>query len=58
MQELMFAGAASGCPTHTAPASLNHFRLTGSDVMHWQPKSRLQQLVDRLIKAMNQKGNP
>lgn len=58
MQELMFAGAASGCPKHSAPASLNHFRLTGSDVMHWQPKSRLQQLWERLVQVITQEGNP
>lgn len=54
MQALAIAGAASGCPKNT----MFNYKLTGADVMHWQPKSRLQQIVDRLIQAITQPGNP
>lgn len=33
-------------------------KLTGADVMSWKPKSRLQQLFDRLVKAATQAGRP
>ncbi|MGW9999001.1 hypothetical protein ACUXI4_001270 [Pantoea piersonii] len=51
---LSFAGAASGCPQST----MFDFKLTGADVMSWKPKSRLQKLVERLIQAVTQPGNP
>jgi len=51
---LSFAGAASGCPQNT----MFDFKLTGADVMSWKPKSRLQKLVERLIQAVTQPGNP
>ncbi len=54
------AGAA-----HLGSSSLNTsvsnqfaFKLTGADVMHWQPKSRLQQLWERLVQVVSQPGNP
>lgn len=51
---LSIAGAASGCPQNT----MFDFKLTGADVMSWKPKSRLQKLVERLIQAVNQVGQP
>lgn len=34
------------------------FKLTGADVMSWKPKSRLQQLWERLVQVVSQAGNP
>ena len=48
----------SGDAVVARPFKPYSFKLTGADVMHWQPKSRLQQLVDRLIQAITQPGNP
>lgn len=34
------------------------YKLTGADVMSWKPKSRLQQLWERLLQVVSQEGNP
>lgn len=47
---LSIAGAASGCPN----SNMFSYKLTGADVMHWQPKSRLQQLWERLVQVVAQ----
>jgi hypothetical protein len=52
--QLAIAGAASGCPKNT----MFDFKLTGADVMHWQPKSRLQQLWERLLQVVAQENRP
>lgn len=46
-------------PSFTAP-QINQFayKLTGADVMSWKPKSRLQQLWERLVQIVSQEGNP
>lgn len=52
--QLAIAGAALGCPKKTIFA----FKLTGADVMSWKPKSRLQQLLERLIQSVTQVDKP
>jgi len=54
MQAFAIAGAASGCPKNT----MLDFKLTGADVMSWKPKSRLQQLWERLLQVVSQEGKP
>ncbi|ASN67488.1 hypothetical protein 10F9_9 [uncultured Caudovirales phage] len=54
MQAFAIAGAASGCPKNT----IFDYKLTGADVMHWQPKSRLQQLWERLVQVVAQESKP
>ncbi|MDU7866474.1 MAG: hypothetical protein E7J78_04865 [Pantoea sp.] len=34
------------------------YKLTGADVMSWKPKSRLQQLWERLLQVVSQEGKP
>jgi len=34
------------------------YRLTGADVMSWKPKSRLQQLWERLLQLVSQESKP
>lgn len=34
------------------------FRLSGADVLHWRPKSRLQQLWERLVEVVSQETRP
>lgn len=59
--QLASAGAAHtmGSPNFFTP-SINQyaFKLTGADVMSWKPKSRLQQLWERLVQVVTQAGNP
>ncbi|WP_058973977.1 hypothetical protein [Type-D symbiont of Plautia stali] len=46
-------------PSFTTPVTNQFtFKLSGADVMHWQPKSRLQQLWERLVEVITQDGNP
>jgi D-hexose-6-phosphate mutarotase len=46
-------------PNFTTPVTNQFaFKLSGADVMHWQPKSRLQQLWERLVEVITQDGNP
>ncbi len=54
------AGAAhlGSSPINTSLSSQYAFKLTGADVMHWQPKSRLQQLWERLLQVVSQEGKP
>ena len=54
MPTFAMAGAASGCPKST----MFNYKLTGADVMHWQPKSRLQQIWERLVQVITQEGQP
>lgn len=41
-------------------SQINQFahKLTGADVMSWKPKSRLQQLWERLLQVVSQEGKP
>ena len=48
----------SGDAVVARPFNQYSFKLTGADVMHWQPKSRLQQLWERLVQVVSQQGNP
>ncbi|WP_313682400.1 hypothetical protein [Pantoea sp.] len=58
--QLATAGAAhmGGSNFNTPVTNQFAFKLTGADVMHWQPKSRLQQLWERLVDVVSQKGHP
>ncbi len=50
--------AISGGAVVRRPINQFTFKLSGADVMHWQPKSRLQQLWERLCEVLTQAGNP
>lgn len=54
------AGAAQmgSSPMNTPVTNQFTFKLSGADVMHWQPKSRLQQLWERLVEVITQDGTP
>ncbi|ORM72404.1 hypothetical protein HA48_14710 [Pantoea wallisii] len=54
------AGAAhlGSSSINTSVSSQFAFKLTGAEVMHWQPKSRLQQLWERLVQVITQEGQP
>lgn len=51
--QVAIAGAACG-----RPYTQFSYKLSGTDVMSWKPKSRLQQLWEGLIEVVTQAGNP
>lgn len=58
--QLSVAGAAHMGGSYINASQINQyaFKLTGADVMSWKPKSRLQQLWERLVQVVTQAGNP
>jgi len=54
------AGAAHMGSSQTATPVTNQFafRLSGADVLHWRPKSRLQQLWERRVEVVSQETRP
>lgn len=58
--QLQMQGAAlmGGSCFNTPVVNQFSYKLSGADVMHWQPKSRLQQLWERLVQVITQEGQP
>lgn len=58
--QLQMQGAAlmGGSSFNTPVTNQFAYKLPGADVMHWQPKSRLQQLWERLVQVITQEGQP
>ena len=58
--QLSVAGATHMGSSNFYTPQINQFayKLTGADVMSWKPKSRLQQLWERLVQVVSQEGNP
>ncbi|MBS6035844.1 MULTISPECIES: hypothetical protein [Pantoea] len=54
------AGVAIVARPYLNASQINQFayKLTGADVMSWKPKSRLQQLWERLLQVVSQEGKP
>lgn len=56
--QLQGAALMGGSSLNASQINQFAYKLTGADVMSWKPKSRLQQLWERLLQVVSQEGKP